>query len=124
MPCSVADRLPAAHPLLPDIGKPVVAKATVRIPDIDDRVWERAVGRAIQRAVAVAGLSNKEAAALVGVDDAEFGKWISATRRPHLDRVLAVRQLRGPCVIALAEEIARVDASLDVVTEIRVRRVL
>jgi transcriptional regulator with XRE-family HTH domain len=85
--------------VLPDIGRPVMAKAIVRIPDID---WMHAVASAISQAVAVAGWSHKEAAAKVGVDDAEFGKWLQGNRRPHLDRLLAVSELRLPIVVALA----------------------
>lgn len=87
------------HPVLPDIGRPVMAKANVRVPDSD---WMHAIAAAISRAVAVAGWSSKEAAAKVGVDDAEFGKWLQGNRRPHLDRLMAIPELRQPLVVALA----------------------
>lgn len=114
---TITAQVGVAHPVLPDIGRPVMAKVNVRTPDI---AWNVAVGRAIQRAVSLAGLSNKEAAGKVGVDDAEFGKWLngSDTRHPHLDRLFAVDELRQPLVIALAE----LAEGVEVVTEIRVRR--
>lgn len=95
------------HPVLPDIGKPVMAKAHVQLPDTDDTLpeeaWNELIGTAIQRAVLFVGWSNKEAAAKVGVDDAEFGKWLSGGRRPHLDRLFAVPELREPLVVMLSQ---------------------
>ena|ERR1041384_3980669 len=93
------DGAPARHPVLPDIGKCRPAKAYVQTPDIQ---WNQLIGAAIQRAIAIVGLSNKEAAALVGVDDAEFGKWLSGTRRPQFDRIFSIEELRWPLVQCLA----------------------
>jgi hypothetical protein len=98
-----------AHPLLPDIARPRMAKANVQILDIN---WMEAVGRAIARAVSSAGWSKKEAAAKVGVDEAEFGKWLSGGRRPHFDRLLAVPELRTAVIKALA----KLDPSIQVAT--------
>jgi hypothetical protein len=103
-----------SHPVLPDIGRPVMAKANVQLPDID---WMRAVGLAIQRAIKRVGLSSKEAAAKVQVDEGEFGKWLSGTRRPQLDRIFAVEELRQPLVIAFAEMAGH---GVEIVTEIRI----
>lgn len=96
---SIASAAGSRHPVLPDIARPQMAKANVRIPDID---WMRQVGAAIARAIAIVGWTSKEAAAKVGVDDAEFGKWLSGARRPQFDRLFAVPELRQPLVIALA----------------------
>lgn len=103
MSSSVVEDVAPRHPVLPDIGRKVMAKAVVREPDSPN--WQAILGRAIQRAVAIVGWSNKEAAAKVGVDDAEFGKWLNASRRPHIDRVIAVDELRGPFFVALAQEV-------------------
>jgi hypothetical protein len=103
-----------AHPVLPDIGKARMAKVDARIPDIS---WNERIGAAIQRAVALVGWTNKEAAAKVGVDDAEFGKWLSGGRRPQLDRLFAVEELREPVVVALAGMIGA-----EIQTEIRFPR--
>ena len=88
------------HQVLPDIGKCRMAKAEAQKPDID---WNQQIGRAIQRAVALVGWSNKEAAANVGANDAEFGKWLSGNRRPQFDKLFAVEELRWPLVRCLAE---------------------
>ena len=65
------------------------------------------------------GWSNKEAAAKVGVDDAEFGKWLNGTRRPHLDKVIGVDELRGPFLLALAHAVD--DSGVIVTGSIQVR---
>ena len=87
------------HPVLPDV-MPTMAKADVRTPDMN---WMIAIGAAIQGAVNETRWSNKEAAARVKVDDAEFGKWLSGARRPQFDRLLAVPELRRPLIIAIAK---------------------
>lgn len=104
-----------AHPVLPDIGRPLMAKANVRNPDID---WPREIGGVIARAIAMLGWSSKEAAAKVGVDDAEFGKWLNGTRRPQFDRLFAVEDMRQPLVVCMAA----LAQNVEVVTEIRFRR--
>lgn len=106
---ALADR----HPVLPDIGRPRMAKADARNPDM--ATWNERIGQSIQRAVALVGWSNKEAAAKVGVDDAEFGKWLSGARRPQLDKLFAVEELRWPLIQALAV----LDARAEVITTIR-----
>lgn len=95
-----------------------MAKANVRIADISEPDWLRAVGQAIGRAIAIVGWSLKEAAGKVGVDDREFAKWMTGERRPHLDRLFAIEELRKPLVICLAG----LAPELEVVTEIRDRR--
>lgn len=81
-----------------------MAKADVRKPDIERNVdWNAQIGRAIQRAVLMVFESNKEAAATLKVDDAEFGKWLNGTRRPQLDRLLAHADLQEPLVMQLAK---------------------
>jgi hypothetical protein len=101
----------ARHPVLPDIGKPSMAKVNVRTPGIN---WNEQIGRAIQRAVAVVGWTNKEAAAKAGTDDAEFGKWLSGSRRPQFDRLFALDELRWP----LIQQLARLDPHTKVVERI------
>jgi hypothetical protein len=115
MGASVPADSAARHPVLPDIGRPVMAKVNVRTPDID---WAVEIGAAIQRAVKKSGLSNKEAAAAAHVDDAEFGKWLSGSRRPQFDRLFAVEALQQSIVI----ELAGLAKDIEIVTEIRVRK--
>lgn len=87
------------HPGILDIGRPVMAKANVQIQDID---WKRAVGQAIERAISMVGWTKSEAAGRIDVDAAEFGKWLTGERRPHLDRLFALEELRVPLVMSFA----------------------
>lgn len=105
------------HHVFPDIGRPQMAKADVRNPDID---YMRAIGRAIELAVDDVGWTNQQAAnaAEPPIDDAEFGKWINGTRRPQLDRLLAIETLRNP----LAMRLAALGDQVEIVTEVRYRR--
>ena len=102
-----------AHPVLPDTTRGHMAKAPVRIPDA---AWGERLGSAVARAIAMVGWSHKEASARIGVDDAEFGKWMSGARRPQFDKLWAHKALRLPLVLALARL-----ANAEVVTEIRFR---
>lgn len=100
MASSVGRSSSLAHPLLPDIGRPRMAKADVRNPDTTS--WLRFLGQALKLAIAKSGLSHKEAANKIGVDDAELGKQASGARRVHVDRVLAVDELRELFIEELA----------------------
>ena len=97
-----------------------MAKADVQKLDVESIDWLKALGVAIQRAVKACDWSNKEAAAIVDVDDAEFGKWLNGTRRPQFDRLFAVPALRAALVIAFAKLAA--DDGVEVTTHITVRR--
>ena len=94
-----------------------MAKADVRTPDVD---WMAKLGAAIQDAVHAVRWSNKEAAGKVDVDDAEFGKWLNGTRRPHFDRLFNVKELRVPLILALA---ALGGDGVDVETTVTIRKV-
>lgn len=95
--------------------RPRMAKA---LKNLEDRPWREQIGRAIERAISIAGLSQKEAAALLDRDQAQVARWVSSTERPQLDAIFAVPVLRGPIVIALAE----LSQDIDVVTQITVTR--
>lgn len=116
MPSTVVNRPASGHPVSLDIGRPVMAKANVQSPDI---AWNEAIGAAISKAIARIGWSKKEAAAKVGVDDAEFGKWLSGGRRPQFDRLFAVDALRQVLVVELA---GIAGEGVEIETVVRVRR--
>lgn len=117
MGATLANPTAARRPVLPDIGRPRMAKADVRKPDSDESI--RKTAAAIQRAVLRVWDTNQLAAAEFGVDDAEFGKWMTGTRRAHMDRLLNHPRLHQPLLV----ELASLDDSVEVVTEIRfVRR--
>jgi hypothetical protein len=111
-------RVDASHALSLDIGRPRMAKAVAKNLGID---WRRSVAEALQHAVASTKWSDKEAAGKVSeacgekVDPGDFSKWMTGERRPHIDRILAVPELRRPFVIALA----RLVPGTEIVEEIR-----
>lgn len=83
-----------------------------------DEVWRQRVGGAIARAIQLAGLSQKEAAAACGRDQAQVARWVNGGERPQMDALFAVEALRGPLVIALAQ----LADDIEVTTTIAIRR--
>ena len=85
----------------------------------DTRDFRAEIGRAVGRALRLADLTVKEAAAAMGMaDHAQLSRWMAGTDRPLLDRLFAVPALRSPLVIALAELVETVEVE----TVIRARR--
>lgn len=80
-----------------------MAKVDVRKPGIGLAT----LGNALQYAIGAARpkLTSKEAAAKVGVDDAEFGKWLSGNRRVQVDKVIEVEELSWHFLVGLAREL-------------------
>lgn len=96
---------------------PVMAKADLnRI----ETPWREHVGRAIARTFALAGVSQKEAAALLNRDQAQVARWVSGAERPAIDLIFSVPQLRGPFVIGLAELAGE---GVEITTAITLRRI-
>lgn len=127
-----SDRPPRTDVRNLDIGRARVAKAHVPVLDLPaasavlmpDAVeaWRRdparqAVAEAVARALRMVWPTFKEAAAEIGVDEAELGKWASAERRPHFDRLFAVRCLQQPLLVSLSSLVHDAEA----ITEIRLR---
>ncbi len=83
-----------------DMGKARMAKADVKIPDID---WNAVVSKAITRAVRDVWDNDKEAAGEIGVDAGEFCKWLNGSRRPQLDKLWAIERLRQPLCVRLSQ---------------------
>lgn len=92
------------------------AKAALnKVENVDFRAQ---IGACLQRAFALAGRSQKEAAALMGVEPPQVARWIAGTERPQFDRLFSVPELRQPLVVALAA----LAEDVEVVTEIRFKR--
>ena len=66
------------------------------------------IARALQRAIAIVGWTDKEAAARIWPDrdieaaQAQLSKWLRAAERPHFDAVLDVPELQWPLIESLA----------------------
>jgi hypothetical protein len=109
-----SDRLADGQRQRLDAVRPVMAKALLKV----EESWREQVGHAIARTFALAGVSQKEAAALLERDPAQIARWVASSERPALDLLFSVRLFRGPLVIALSELAGE---SAEVVTEIRVK---
>lgn len=95
--------------------RPVMAKA-----DLNElEAWRRQVGAAVARCFALAGLTQKEAAARLAKDPAQVARWIAGLERPHVDLLLSVPELRQPFVLAMCE---LAGADVEIETVIRVKR--
>lgn len=75
-----------------------MAKALIKVED-----WRELLGKAVWRTLLLAGVSQKEAAALMGCEQAQISRWIAGTERPQFDRIFAQPSLRNALVVALAE---------------------
>ncbi len=110
------DRQPlgSGHLPLSDI-RPQMAKASlpdIRKADIDG--WRARVGLVVARVKGERSL--KEFADLIDRDERQVKRWIEGTDRPQFDALFAVKALRVPLVVALAElaEDARVETVITV----------
>lgn len=97
---TVSSLAPAAHLSRLEGAPAVMAKADLKKRETP---WRVQVGHAIQRCFALAGVSQKEGAALLNRDPAQIARWMSGDERAQLDAIFAVDRLRQPIVIALAE---------------------
>jgi transcriptional regulator with XRE-family HTH domain len=95
-----------------------MAKADLRKAEIDDSAWKVAVGRVIERAKELSGLSLKEFADVVRRDERQIARWFNASERPQFDAIFAVEALRQPLIQALAE----LAGNVVVETVVRMRR--
>ena len=100
MATSIANTARVCQPVLPDTAKGHMAKADARKPDT---AWNAMIGAAIQRAILAVWETNQLAAHEIGVDDAEFGKWMSGARRAQMDKLFAVERLRQPLMAELSK---------------------
>lgn len=101
MGSSFANTASDRHRTLLEDVHPKQAKAYLK--PVETVNFAEEIGGAVERAVALAGLSKKEAAAVVGVEAAQLSRWIAGTERPQFDRLFAVAELREPMVVALAK---------------------
>jgi ribosome-binding protein aMBF1 (putative translation factor) len=111
---SVASAAVRRHRNSLDDVRPEMAKAQLKKIELDG--FREQIGQSIQRAISIAGRSQKEVAGLIGCDVAQIARWIAGTERPQFDRLFAVEELRWPLIQALAAL-----AEAEIYTEIRRR---
>ena len=62
-------------------------------------------GLALRRAIAIVGLSDKEAADVLGIDKSQLSRWLSGGETIQLHRVYTTK-LHGPFAIEIARDAA------------------
>lgn len=88
--------------------------------DLKNLEWREQVGLAIEKALKLAGKTQKEAWVLLGHNDgAQLNRWIKGTERPQFDALFSVEELRQPLVVALA---GLAGAGVEIATSITIRR--
>ncbi len=79
------------------------------------------VGAALRRAIGIVGLSDKEAADLLGIDKAQRSRWLSGGESIQLHCIYATK-LHGPFAIEMARDAADSCVVVTTVTYTAVRR--
>jgi hypothetical protein len=63
----------------------------------------QSVGAALSRAIGIVGLSDKEAADLLGIDKSQLSRWLSGGENVQLHRIYGTK-LHGPFAIEQARD--------------------
>lgn len=95
-------RADEAHRSKFDDVRPVMAKADLK--KVDEDHLRRNFGEILRRAVELAGLIEKEAADQMGVERAQFSRWLSGKENPQVWKFHA-HALLGPALIAAQAEV-------------------
>ncbi len=80
--------------------------------------WRASFAFAVQRCFDIAGVSQKEAAALLNRDVAQLSRWMSGDERPLWDAIFSVERFQVPAVQAIAE-LAHVGVEIETVVRLR-----
>lgn len=97
---SMADKLSNVHPQM--------LKA-----DSEGLRKKLAVGRAVERALELLGMTKQEAAFAMGYTDAgTVSRWCSASERPLFDKLFGIERFEECYIVALAEKNARMQVEM------------
>lgn len=91
-------------------------KADLRKAETDD--FRAGIGRAVDEARRAAGWNLDELAHALGRDPRQVARWISGAERPQFDALLAIPELRGSLIVALA----RLTSEIEITTTLAIRR--
>ena len=88
---------------------------------VDDDTVRRAIGRAIERALQIAGMQKGEAAHEMGygTNQAPLSRWIAGEENPQIAKLWSIERFRVAFVLALSEELK---GAAEVITTITIRR--
>ena len=98
---SVAPQPSGRHLIKFDDVPLVMAKA---LNKVDESLARKGFGEILRRAVELAGLIEKEAAEQMGVDRAQFSRWLGGLENPQVWRFQR-HALIGPALIAAQAEV-------------------
>lgn len=104
---------------LPERAERSAKASLAHLRNPETEIWRARIGRAVDRAMRLAGWSLKELSGHVKRDERQVARWIDGQERPQFDVLFAVAVLQQPLVIALAE-LAEIGVEID--TVIRLRR--
>lgn len=99
---SVAESNGARHLIKFDDVPLTMAKASLN--KVDESRWRKEFGEILRRSVELAGLIEKEAAEQMGVDRAQFSRWLGGQENPQVWRFQR-HPLIGPALIAAQAEV-------------------
>jgi hypothetical protein len=113
MAASIADRLADVHPkMLRAEGESDRKKLVEDLRPV--------IGRLVERAIALAGLTKQEAAFAMGYSDqGAVSRWCSGVERPQFDKLFVVKGFKLAWLLAIAED----SKEIEVETTIKVRRI-
>lgn len=102
MQTSVPNRPVPAHRERAEIGRPVMAKAELRFPEI--REFRSEIGQCVDRARRTLGWNLDEFAQRCGTDrdPRQVARWCAGTERPQFDVLLAIDEYGEELLIELA----------------------
>lgn len=84
--------------------------AKVDVLNQDDVNWLRLLAEALREAVGVLGWSDKEAAAHIGIDASEYGRWVRLERPVRVHLVMNVEALARPYAMAFLSRVPGVES--------------
>lgn len=102
LPVDRADFDVSRHRLNVDAVRPTMAKAV--LTKIDEDAARLRFGQILARAVELSGLIDKQAADELGVDRAQFSRWLNGKENPQVWR-FHEHDLLGPALIAAQAEV-------------------
>lgn len=107
----VVDRLADVHPQMLRVESETDCKKLAELRVV--------VGRLVERAFELMGITKQDAAYRMGYTDAgTVSRWCSGTERPLFDKLIAIDGFEEAWVLALAARCSRIDVE----TVVRIRR--
>jgi hypothetical protein len=102
-----------------DLPRKTPAKATLRGEGVRNFLADVALGRVVERAIALSNLTKDQAARCMGYESAaSVSRWIANEEPPNITRMWFAEELRAGLIAAMAEHAGH---AVEVETSIRIR---